>query len=493
MIYQESMLEKYFEKFRKNIVGIDQEFDTPYGKKKIVYGDWIASGRLYQPIEDRITNDLGPFVGNTHTETSETGIRMTHAYHLSHKLIKQHVNACPDDVILTAGFGMTAVINKFQRILGLKYCGKIGGKSCIAERERPVVFITHMEHHSNQTSWYETSADVVVVEPGEGLLINTDNLRKALEQYKDRTFKIGSFTACSNVTGVRTPYHEMARIMHEYGGVCFIDFAASAPYDEINMHPEDPMEKLDAVMFSPHKFLGGPGSSGVIVFDASMYKNEVPDQPGGGTVDWTNPWGKYKYVDDIEAREDGGTPGFLQSIRTALCFELKDKMGVDNIRQREEELLERAFAGLDKIPGLNILANNVRDRLGVISFYVEGIHYNLLVRLLNDLYGIQTRGGCACAGTYGHFLLEVSYEKSEEITDKISHGDLSEKPGWVRWSLHPTMTDAEVDLMMEALADIVSNIGEYQKDYQYLNRKNLYMHKDDQGDDELMQRWFTLD
>ena len=488
-----SSLEHYFKKFRENIVGIDQDFETPYGTKRIVYGDWIASGRLYRPIEERIANELGPFVGNTHTETSETGILMTHAYHRSHQLIKAHVNAESSDVIITAGFGMTAVINKFQRILGLKYCGKVSGKSCIVERERPVVFLTHMEHHSNQTSWYETSADVVVVEPGEGLLVDPDKLREALETYKDRPFKIGSFTACSNVTGVRTPYHELAKVMHEYGGVCFIDFAASAPYDEINMHPEDPMEKLDAVMFSPHKFLGGPGASGVIVFDASMYKNEVPDNPGGGTVDWTNPWGRYKYVDDIEAREDGGTPGFLQSIRAALCFELKDQMGVVNIRKREEELLRRAFAGLDKIQGLNILADNIRDRLGVISFYVEGIHYNLLVRLLNDRYGIQTRGGCACAGTYGHFLLEVSYEQSQEITDKINHGDLSEKPGWVRWSLHPTMTEAEVDLMIEALNDIVSNIEGYKEDYVYDKRKNVFWHKDQHSDDEVMKRWFSLD
>ncbi|WP_347838573.1 aminotransferase class V-fold PLP-dependent enzyme [uncultured Draconibacterium sp.] len=485
-------LENYFGQFRENIVGIDQEFETPYGTKKIIYGDWIASGRLYRPIECKITDELGPFVGNTHTETSETGMRMTQAYHKSHQLIKAHVNAGPNDKIITAGFGMTAVINKFQRILGLKYCGKVAGKSCIAERERPVVFITHMEHHSNQTSWYETSADVVVIEPGDGLLVKPQNLRTALEKYKDRPFKIGSFTACSNVTGVRTPYNELAKIMHEYGGVVFIDFAASAPYDEINMHPEDPMEKLDAVMFSPHKFLGGPGSSGVIVFDASMYKSEVPDNPGGGTVDWTNPWGRYKYVDDIEAREDGGTPGFLQSIRTALCFDLKNQMGIENIRKREEELLERAFNGLDEIQGLNILADNVRKRLGVISFYVEGIHYNLLVRLLNDKYGIQTRGGCACAGTYGHFLLEVSYEQSQLITDKINHGDLSEKPGWVRWSLHPTMTDAEVDTMITALKDIVGNIESYKNDYVYVNRTNVFWHKDENNDDTLMQKWFTL-
>ncbi|MDD4192784.1 MAG: aminotransferase class V-fold PLP-dependent enzyme, partial [Mangrovibacterium sp.] len=283
-------LEKYFNQFRNNIIGIDQTFLSPFGRKKILYADWIASGRLYRPIERRILDEIGPFVGNTHSETSETGALMTRAYQLSHQVIKQHVNAGANDVIITAGFGMTAVINKFQRILGLK-----AGKSYVREQERPVVFVTHMEHHSNHTSWYETTADAVMIEPGKDLMIDPENLRRKLGEYKGRSFKIGAFTACSNVTGIRTPYFELAKIMHEYGGVVFIDFAASAPYDEMNMHPDDPMMKLDAVMFSPHKFLGGPGSSGVLVFDKSMYHNTVPDNPGGGTVDWTNPWGKYKY------------------------------------------------------------------------------------------------------------------------------------------------------------------------------------------------------
>lgn len=486
-------LEKYFKRFRKNIVGEKQSFRSPYGKKKIVYGDWIASGRLYKPIENKISNIFGPFVGNTHTETSETGARMTHAYHWAHKLIKKHVNAGENDVIITAGSGMTAVVNKFQRILGLKYCGKVLHSKCLSERERPVVFITHMEHHSNHTSWYETSADVVIVEPDDNLLVSPVNLQKKLEEYKDRPFKIGSFTACSNVTGIRTPYYELAKVMHEYGGVVFIDFAASAPYDLIDMHPEDPMMKLDAVMFSPHKFLGGPGSSGVLIFDKSMYNNAVPDHPGGGTVDWTNPWGKYKYVDDIEAREDGGTPGFLQAIRTALCFELKEQMGVENIRRREEELLKLAFDGLDSISGVNILANNIRDRLGVISFYVYEIHYNLLVKLMNDLYGIQVRGGCACAGTYGHFLLEVSHELSDEITDKINSGDLSMKPGWVRWSLHPTMTDREVLYFTEALRDIVMNANRYKQHYEYFPKENTYRHKQEKNYEEMVADWFRLE
>jgi selenocysteine lyase/cysteine desulfurase len=326
------------------------------------------------------------------------------------------------------------------------------------------------------------------------MLIDTDELRYELEKHKDRKLKIGSFTACSNVTGIRTPIYELARIMHEHGGVCFIDYAASAPYDEINMHPGDPMEKLDAVMFSPHKFLGGPGTPGVLVFDSSFYKSEVPDNPGGGTVDWTNPWGEYKYIDDIELREDGGTPGFLQAIKTALAIDLKNQMGVEKIHNREDQLLKIAFPELDRIPNLRILADNSRERLGVISFYFENIHYNLVVKLLNDRYGIQVRGGCACAGTYGHFLLNVDYEHSKTITSKINTGDLSEKPGWVRLSLHPTMTDDELAYIMNALAEIQKNHNNWEKDYIYNTRKNEFRHyKAPEDYTDFVKDWFKLE
>ncbi len=488
-------LEKYFKTFRDEIVGIDTEFDSPYGRKKILYADWIASGRLYMPIEKKLLEDFGPFVANTHTETNTTGSLMTRSYQYAHKYIKKHVNAGPQDVILTAGFGMTSVINKLQRILSLKGCGGQSGRDCVKKKNRPVVFVTHMEHHSNHTSWFETIAEVVQLTPTADLQVDLNELRVQLEKYKDREFKIGSFTACSNVTGVHTPIYQLARIMHEAGGLCFVDYAASAPYETINMHPEDPIEKLDAVFFSPHKFLGGPGSSGVLIFDSSMYHSEVPDNPGGGTVDWTNPWGTYKYVDDIETREDGGTPGFLEAIRAALAIELKEKMGVENMREREKELLAIAFPGLRKIPGIKILADHNVDRLGIISFYHEKIHFNLLVKLLNDLYGVQVRGGCACAGTYGHYLLEVSYEKSKAITDKINHGDLSEKPGWVRWSLHPTMSDQEVHLFLQALEEIVANIHTLEKDYIYVVKRNEYIHKSEEKDcsqDAIVRDWFTL-
>lgn len=468
-------LEKYFDPYRRQIVGIDQTFRTAHGEPKIVYADWTASGRLYGPIERRISEAMGPFVGNTHTESSVTGTRMTQAYHKAHEIIKRHVNAGAEDVIITQGFGMTSAVCRFQRILGLRMPEHLSRYMSLPEQHRPVVFVTHMEHHSNHTSWLETVADVVCVEPDEEGRVDLDSLRALLDRYADRSVKIGAFTACSNVTGVCPPVHELARIMHENGGYCFVDYAASAPYVHIDMHPGDPLEKLDAIFFSPHKFLGGPGASGALIFDSSLYQNQVPDQPGGGTVDWTNPWGGRKYIESIEEREDGGTPGFLQTIKSALSIRLKESMGVRALLAREDELVRSAFEGLRRVPGVRILADHLEDRLSMLSFYVQDVHYNLMVKLLNDRFGVQVRGGCSCAGTYGHYLLHVDPVQSQHITDMISKGDLSEKPGWVRMSLHPTTTDDELAYILDAIEKVVVSRGKWSKDYTYDRHRNEFL------------------
>ncbi len=483
-----SELEKYFEKYRRNIIGIDAQINTPYGPKKLVYADWIASGRLYSPIEKRITYDIGPIVGNTHSESTATGKAMTDAYHIAQKIIKRHVNADEDDLLIFTGNGMTSAIAKLQRLLGLKipeqavnYCSFNKGSyhQCkdIPNEHRPVVFLTHTEHHSNHTSWFETLAEVVVLEPSADLTVNPDTLRKEIVKYKDRPLLIGSFSACSNVTGYCPPYYELAQIMHEHQGYCFVDFAASAPYSVIDMHPADKLQQLDAIFFSPHKFLGGPGSSGVLIFNKKLYKNDIPDNPGGGTVKWTNRWGGYSYITDIEVKEDGGTPGFLQGIKAALAIRLKEDMGIQKMQLREAELIKTAFRELSKIEKLHILAEDIKDRLGIFSFYADNIHHNLITTLLNDRFGIQVRGGCSCAGTYGHFLLDVDFIFSQEITDKIDSGDLSLKPGWVRLSLHPTMSDEELLFIIASIKETIENAGEWQKDYYYDNHTNEFHHR----------------
>ena len=485
-------LEHYFQQFRQNIIGIDQEFETPFGKKKIVYTDWTASGRLYRPIEEKLMNDFGPFVANTHTETTISGTAMTMAYHQAKHIIKKHVNANENDILINTGTGMTGVVNKFQRILGLKIPENLLSFVSIPKELKPIVFISHMEHHSNQTSWLETIADVVVLTANEEGLFCLEELKKLLYKYQDRRFKIASITSCSNVTGIRTPYHEVAKLMHQNNGVCFVDFACSGPYVKIDMHPDEE-SYLDAIFFSPHKFLGGPGTSGVLIFNKNLYNNNVPDCPGGGTVSWTNPWGEHKYIDNIEDREDGGTPGFLQVIKTALAIQLKEQMGVKNILDREHELVEYVFSELDGIENIHILANQHQDRLGVISFYIDDLHFNLGVKLLNDKFGIQTRGGCSCAGTYGHYLLHVDQETSHDLVCQITSGDLIKKPGWIRMSIHPTTTSEEIKMVCDSIKALAKKHKEWAADYEYNFKTNEFVHKNAKlQENEMVKGWFKF-
>jgi selenocysteine lyase/cysteine desulfurase len=460
-------LESYFKKFRNDIIGFNLEHPFESGSKKVIYADWAASGRLYKPIEEYLSNELGPYFANTHTETTLTGTVMTKAYHQAYLIIKKHVNASQDHQLLFGGFGMTSVLNKFLRILGLRVPEIYMEKVKPTGNNRPLVALTHMEHHSNQTSWVEALCDVKIINRAENGLPDLNHLEEILKENKNRKLKIGSFTACSNVTGIETPIYEMAEIVHKYDGYCFVDYSASAPYVKIDMNPEKEEQRLDAIFFSPHKFLGGPGSSGVIIFDKKLYHNKIPDNPGGGTVLWTNPWGGHHYFDEIEIREDGGTPGIIQGIKASLAILLKDEMGIDNIGNREHQLKDRMWNHINTIPSISILDPEHKDRIGFISLYSNKIHHNLIVRLLNDKFGIQTRGGCSCAGTYGHILLNINFDESKRITDMINLNDLSQKPGWVRISVHPTMTDHEIDYIGHALNEVIENAEKWQSEYEF--------------------------
>ena len=479
-IPRESRLENYFAVYRNNIIGQQQYFTSPSGQKQLLYADWTATGRAYGPIETCMQQEILPFTGNTHTATTITGTLMSAAYEAAKRIIKAHVNAGEEEVLLFCGSGMTSAVNKLQRILGLRmperltaYMPALAFVPC-DEVQKPVVFVTHMEHHSNHLSWLETIATVEIIGSDENGNVDIGHFSALLEHFKDRPNKIAAVTACSNVTGIQTPYHDIAQLIHQYGGLCFVDFACAAPYCDINMHPAEQDTYLDAIYFSSHKFLGGPGTPGVLIFNKQLYRNAVPDHPGGGTVNYSNPWKVHEYAADIEQREDGGTPPFLQGIKAAMCIRLKEEMGVANIRQREEELLAIIFARLSKMKQVEILEADVTERLGVVSFIVTGTPYSLIVKLLNDRFGIQMRGGCSCAGTYGHMLLHVDKPQSYAILDAIRAGNLSCKPGWVRLSIHPTMTNEEIIFIMDAIEITVSNAAEWGKAYDYDPRSNEY-------------------
>jgi selenocysteine lyase/cysteine desulfurase len=492
-------LENFFSAFRTNTIGRNEVFNSPFGRKKIVYADWTATGRAYRPIEEYIQRNIMPFWANTHTDTTITGSLMSDAYQEAKYIIKQHVHASNDDALIFCGSGMTAAVNKLQRMLGLRipervfdYTQKGFDALQLDEGLRPVVFVTHMEHNSNHISWLETIATVEIIESDENGQVDLEHLKSLLERYKHRKNKIAAVTACSNVTGIETPYHPIAKLTHQYGGLCFVDFAGSAPYININMHPEEKGADLDAIYFSPHKFLGGAGAAGVLVFNKKLYKNAVPDHPGGGTLVYSNPWKMHEYTADIEQREDGGTPPILQGIKAAMCIRLKEQMGVENMLKREEELLDVVFERFSGVKNIEILQGNTKKRLGVISFIVKGAHYDLIVKLLNDRFGIQTRGGCSCAGTYGHMLLHVNKSLSYEILKSIRSGDLSGKPGWVRLSIHPTMTDEEINFIMDAIELTAANFREWINDYTYDRASNEYYFKDVKPDGQNKAKdWFN--
>jgi len=492
-------LQHYFAPFRENTIGRNRTFCFSSGEKEIVYADWTASARGYRPIESCLQDEVIPFFANTHTQTTTTGMLMTQAYEEAKVIIKAHVRASPDDVLVFCGSGMTSAVNKLQRLLGIRIPERsmnytAAGKSLpIDEALRPVVFVSSMEHHSNHISWLETIATVEIIAQTDDGHVDLEHFKVLLRAYKSTKNKIVAITACSNVTGIETPYHELAVLIHAEGGLCFVDFASAAPYVRMDMHPDDTDAALDAIYFSVHKFLGGPGTPGVLIFNRKLYSNAVPDQPGGGTILYSNPWNAREYVSDIASREDGGTPPVLQAIKAAMCIRLKEAMGVDNILKREEELLTIAFARLSKMTNVIVLQGNVRKRLGIISFMVKDAHYNLIVRLLNDKFGIQARGGCSCAGTYGHHLLQVDPATSHKIWRAIRSGDLSSKPGWIRISIHPTMTDAEIEFIMDAIDSTASSFREWMADYCYDASANAYTPKAiTTNDQHRVADWFNV-
>lgn len=490
-----SSLQEHFAVFREHTIGNRHMISTPYGRQPLLYADWTASGRLYEPIERTMQESFGPYVSNPHTDSNTTGLTMTLAYNEARRIIRQHVNAGPGDALLFCGNGTTGAVNKLLRIMGMRLPEWLHREYLCAPEERPVIFVSHMEHHSNLLPWQEGIGDVVTVPSGADGQVDLGHLEELLLRYRNRRFKIGSFTACSNVTGIQTPYPQLAAAMHRHGGVCFVDFAANAPYEKIDMHPASPQEKLDAIFFSPHKFLGGPGTGGVLLFDTALSTGILPDEPGGGTVVWVNRWGGRRYIHDVEVREDGGTPGFLQAIRTALCIRLKEQMnGAGHYMVvREQELCRELLAGLKRIPGCSVLAGSHTGRHGIISFTLQDIHYNLAVRILNDRFGIQARGGCSCAGPYGHQLLGLDPEHSQAFIKAIHAGDQSLKPGWVRLSLHPIMTDREVEFIISAVRMLVSRIGEWRVDYRYNSATNSWLHTSGAGEtEEDIRGLFTL-
>jgi selenocysteine lyase/cysteine desulfurase len=467
-----------FEFLRRQIVGIDSAFDTPFGRRLMVYCDYTASGRCLVFVE-RYLQTLQRVYANTHTEDDLTGRSMSRLLHQAEAAIKRSVNAGPQGRIVACGTGATGAIDKLQQILGVflppatrKAVGE-GLREFLGperyedfrrhqESRQPVVFVGPYEHHSNEVTWRQGLATVVEVNLAADGGVDLAHLEALLAapEYRGR-LRIGSFSAASNVTGMRSPVHEIARMLHAHDAYACFDFAASAPYVGIDMNPPasaaDGDPSLDAVFLSPHKFLGGPGSSGVLVFNERLYQRDLPPSVGGGgTVDYVSPVDQ-DFIRDVEEREKAGTPGVLQVLKAALAIELKGRIGVRRIEAREHELLARALARWGENDRIEILGNpDPSRRIGIVSFNLRDprgryLHPKFVTVVLNDLFGIQSRAGCSCAGPYGHRLLGIDHPTSELYRDWVRKGFQGIKPGWCRVGFHYSMDDLEAGFIMEAV------------------------------------------
>ncbi len=462
------MTNRLIESIRNNVIGDKLTINTPFGEKPLVYADYTASGRSLQCIETFIQQNVLPWYANTHTESSFTGRQTTRLREQARATIRQAVNGSTEDLVIFCGSGATAAINKLIDILNMRLPADLDAKYRLCEQipaeERPVVFIGPYEHHSNELPWRESIAELVCIPLTQDGSLDSATLELQLKKFRNRKLIIGSFSAASNVTGLKTDCAAVSRLLHRYGALAFWDYAAAAPYTAIDMTGEQTIEgnsSKDAVFISPHKFIGGPGTPGILVVKKDLLQNSVPAIPGGGTVSFVTPE-RHSYLVDRERREEGGTPAIIESIRAGLVFKLQQQVGTAQIEALEQDFIQRAIAVWQQNPNIEILGNADKERLSIVSLQLNCagryLHYGFVVALLNDLFGIQSRGGCSCAGPYGHQLLGIDRHTSSAIEQAVADGHMIIRPGWVRINFNYFISEEVFQYIVQAI-DMVATHG----------------------------------
>jgi len=437
----------------EGLIGKNALIPGPFGAKKLVYADYVASGRALCRVEGFVAEKVLPFYANSHTEASFCGGYTTRLRQGARDYIAQKTGAnTAEHATIFIGSGATGGLNRLVHLFGIRETLALGV---------PVhVLVGPYEHHSNLLPWRESGANVIEITEGAQGGPDPDDLARALAATPTDALVIAAFSAASNVTGILCDITALTRQVKKTGARMVWDYAGAGPYLPIQMTPERGAE-IDAIVVSPHKFIGGPGASGILIVRRDAVTATVPGQPGGGTVAFVNSQ-VHDYLARLEEREEGGTPNIIGDIRAALVFAVKSALGQAFITAKNERLTERALDALSRAPNIHLLGGARHDRLPIFSFIVVGngdktFDYQSFARGLSDQFGIQTRGGCACAGPYVHRLLAIGEQQSNRLRHEILEGNEARKPGFVRFNLSVLMSDPEVDFILSSIIRLAQN------------------------------------
>lgn len=412
-------------KIRKNII---KDANT-------LYFDYTASGQAYKPIEKEILQILKTYA-NTHSEVASNAITTSAHYAKARVDLKNALAIDERFYLMPCGTGATGAIKKFQELIGVYIPPHTLKRFTCKPQNIPIVFVGPYEHHSNEISFREGLCDVQRIPLDGDENIDFNFLEEALQKAKGREI-IASFSIASNVTGILSDYRRLYTLLKRYGGTVCLDAAAASPYINVDCN------YYDVLFLSPHKLLGGVGSCGLLVIKKELCTQSTPTFAGGGTVGYVSR-SSHQFLSDMEAIEDAGTPAIIQFIRASLAYNLRNKIGLEAIKTKEEEL--KVYFGLRvrKIDGVKLYCKYSEEKLPIFSLNIEGISPYAMSKYLSEQYGIQTRAGCSCAGPYGHDLLELEDDQS-----------FSEKPGWLRISIHYTHTKKEIDTLLKAIEEAI--------------------------------------